>query len=136
MTEKQEKTYFTQGYGERFRRIRKERGMTMEEFGKLLDVSPPTIAAYENEHRFPRMETVVFIAKKFGYSVDYLLGLSDLPQIKIDILDAERFFLKEQINWKGRPIDPKDLEPFKALLQSLMTAKTYTPPAMEEETEK
>lgn len=122
--EKQENTYFAKGYGERFRKIRKDRGMTMDEFGKLIKVSAPTIAAYENEHRFPRMETVVFLSKKFGYSVDYLLGLSDVPDLVTDIYDAQRFFLKEQINWNGRPIDPADLEPFKQLLESLMEAKS------------
>ena len=124
MNEKQDKPYFTQGYGERFRKLRKERGMTMEQFGQMLDVSAPTVASYENEHRFPRMETVVFLANKFNLSVDYLLGLSDIPNLQTDIYDAERFFLKEKINWRGRPIDPDDLEPFQKLLESLMEAKT------------
>ena len=116
------------GYGERIRAIRKLHKLTMEEFGRRIGVSAPTIAAYESEQRAPRIETIVELARRYGYSVDYLLCLSDVPNLQMDIKDAYNFFFKEKINWHGKPINPNDLQPFRALLEQLMNAKTgYMP---------
>lgn len=112
------------GYGDRIRQIRKQRKMTMEEFGRRIGVSAPTIAAYESEQRSPRVETIAALAREYGYSVDYLLCLSDVPNLQVDIKDAHDFFFKDDINWNGKPINPNDLQPFRALLQQLMDAKT------------
>lgn len=112
------------GYGRRIREIRKSRKMTMEEFGSRIGVSAPTIASYENEQRSPRIETIGALAKEYGYSVDYIIGLSDIPNLQVDIKDAHDFFFKHDINWQGKPINPNDLGPFRTLLQQIMDMKT------------
>ena len=112
------------GFGARLKKLRLENKMTMEQFGRRIDVSAPTIAAYESESRSPRLEVISSIAKEFNCSVDFILGLTDVREIKQDIYDAYNFFMKEQINWHGRPIDPNDLTAFRALLEQIMDAKT------------
>lgn len=120
------------GFGARLKAIRLKNGMTMEQFGRRIGVSAPTIAAYESESRSPRLEVITAISRAYGYSVDYLLCLTDVPDIKQDIYDAHNFFLKERINWHGKPIDPNDLQPFRALLEQIMDAKTgYQAPQKE-----
>lgn len=112
------------GFGARLKKLRLENKMTMEKFGEVIGVSAPTIAAYESESRSPRLEVISSIAEKFNCSVDFILGLTDVREIKQDIYDAYNFFMKEQINWHGRPIDPNDLTAFRALLEQIMDAKT------------
>ena len=112
------------GFGARLKKIRLQNHMTMAEFGKRIEVSAPTIAAYESEHRSPRLEVITAISKAYDCSVDYLLGLTDVPNVKQDIYDAHNFFMKEKINWHGKPIDPNDLVGFRILLEQIMDAKT------------
>ena len=60
--------------------IRSERvrlGMTARELADKVGVSESTITAWENEKRDPNLSYLVGLAKMFGCSVDYLLGLSD-----------------------------------------------------------
>ena len=112
------------GFGARLKALRLQNGMTMEQFGKKIKVSAPTIAAYETESRSPRLEVITAISKAYDCSVDYLLGLTDVPKVKQDIYDAHNFFMKQKINWHGTPIDPNDLTAFRALLEQIMDAKT------------
>ena len=112
------------GFGARLKRLRHENGMTMEQFGKRIGVSAPTIAAYETESRSPRLEVITAISQAYDCSVDFLLGLTDVRQVKQDIYDAHNFFMKENINWHGRPIDPNDLTAFRMLLEQIMDSKT------------
>ena len=112
------------GFGARLKRLRHENGMTMEQFGKKIGVSAPTIAAYETESRSPRLEVITAISQAYDCSVDFLLGLTDVRQVKQDIYDAHNFFMKENINWHGRPIDPNDLTAFRMLLEQIMDTKT------------
>lgn len=72
-------------FGEKLRRIRKNRDITMKELGKRLGVAESTISGYENETRSPDIEMLQKIADYFGVSVDYLLGRVDSPnEIKED----------------------------------------------------
>lgn len=112
------------GFGARLKKLRLENNMTMEQFGKKIKVSAPTIAAYESENRSPRLEVITAIAEAYDCSVDYLLGLTSVRTIKQDIHDAYNFFMKEHINWHGTPIDPNELLPFRLLLEQIMDKKT------------
>ena len=112
------------GFGPRLKKLRLENNMTMEQFGKKIKVSAPTIAAYESESRAPRLSVITSIAEAYDCSVDYLLGLTSVRTIKQDIHDAYNFFMKEEINWHGTPIDPNDLTAFRMLLEQIMDKKT------------
>jgi len=56
--------------------LRSEKKLTQEQIAKALGKTRVTISYYENNDRTPDVETLVDIAKFFGVTTDYLLGLS------------------------------------------------------------
>lgn len=61
-------------FGYRLRQIRKERGLTQEEFGTILGLSKQQISQYETEIREPRTRRIQEIASRLNMSVGELLG--------------------------------------------------------------
>jgi transcriptional regulator with XRE-family HTH domain len=61
------------------KKLRRARRITQEELAAVLSVSKFTVSSYENEHTEPDDSTKVLIAKTLDVSLDYLLGLSDVP---------------------------------------------------------
>jgi len=56
------------------REIRKEKGITMKELGKIFGVSEVAISNYETDKREPDIKLMIKFANYFDVSVDYLLG--------------------------------------------------------------
>lgn len=65
--------------GELLRELRKDHNMTQAELAAQLGLSPLTISSYECGRSLPDDETKVKIARIFGVSLDYLLGLVRTP---------------------------------------------------------
>lgn len=65
--------------GERLYDLRKDAGMTQDELAKLLKISKHSISAYERDKNEPPDSIKIAIARLFNVSVDYLVGLSDIP---------------------------------------------------------
>ena len=65
--------------GERLSELRKDKGYTQQQLAELLSVSKYTISSYENEKTSPDVRSLIFIAKLFNISLDYLMGLIDTP---------------------------------------------------------
>ncbi|GIN10773.1 hypothetical protein J26TS2_06400 [Shouchella clausii] len=61
---------------ERLRALRKERQLTQEQLGELINVTKVSISGYENGNRTPDTDTLRRLADVFGVSTDYLLGRS------------------------------------------------------------
>ena len=61
-------------FGERLRAIRKEKGLSQDEFAKLLGTSKQVLSRYEIGQRIPKITQVQEYAKKLNVSADYLLG--------------------------------------------------------------
>lgn len=59
--------------GEKIKRIRKDKGLTMEEFGKLLDASKGNVSMWESGKVTPSNERLKSIADLAGISVEELL---------------------------------------------------------------
>jgi len=62
---------------ERFKELRKEQKLSTVELGKVLNVDHSTILRWEKGERVPSIEHLYNIAKFFGVTADYLIGLSD-----------------------------------------------------------
>ena len=63
----------------RIRDMRTDRGLTQSQIAKLLHVSQNTYSQYEiGTTRFP-LDVVIKLAEYYGVSVDYLVGLTDIP---------------------------------------------------------
>lgn len=66
-------------FGERFRKLRKERRYSQLKVASDLNVAQSTIASWEAGVRSPNMDMIPQLAEYFGVSVDYLLDLSENP---------------------------------------------------------
>ena len=55
--------------------LRQEKGVGQIELAKQLGVSKGVISLWENGLREPTMSSLIAIAKYFGVSIDYLVGL-------------------------------------------------------------
>lgn len=58
----------------RIKELRKEKDLTQEDLGKLINVTKVSICCYENGTRIPTLETMVALADIFEVSLDNLLG--------------------------------------------------------------
>ncbi|MDE5721298.1 MAG: helix-turn-helix domain-containing protein [Clostridia bacterium] len=64
-------------FAERLKELRLEKELSQRGLAKLLNLSAQAVSQWENESRTPNAEAVAVIAKFFGVSADYLLGLED-----------------------------------------------------------
>lgn len=60
--------------GERIQRLRKEQGLSQEQFAKKLNIGRSTLVNYEQCKRDPSYETIELIAKELSVSPSYLIG--------------------------------------------------------------
>lgn len=81
------------GLGSRIRELRKDKKMTQEQLGEILNVSKASISGYENETREPDSKSLVKIAEYFNVSLDYLLNKNQTPKWANDkdTNDLEKF---------------------------------------------
>lgn len=70
-------------FAERLTELRKEKGLTQDELGKILGFRDSTISQYETGKRKPDQETLTKIADYFDVTTDYLLGRSDIRKPEI-----------------------------------------------------
>ena len=69
-------------FASRFRELRKERGLTQQAIGEVLDVGERMISYYEHGGRYPDFKGLLFIAEYFQVSLDYLVGWSDARDVR------------------------------------------------------
>lgn len=71
------------GFAERLRALREDNDEKQSDIARLLNVSGSMISFYENGVHFPRDEKMLLkIAEHFDVSMDYLFGLTDIPNYK------------------------------------------------------
>ncbi len=63
--------------GKRLKELREERGLTQKEVADALGIHSVTYLHYEKEQREPPLSLLADMAKFYGETVDYLLGLED-----------------------------------------------------------
>lgn len=62
----------------RFKQLRKERGMTQAELASLLFVKQQSVTNYEKGVNTPDISVLKKMAQIFEVSIDYLVGLTDI----------------------------------------------------------
>ena len=75
----------------KLRSLREERKISQQRLAIDLQISQASISKYEVGGAEPDIGTIVELARYFGVSTDFLLGVSEkkLPLIKSDLTDAE-----------------------------------------------
>ena len=68
-------------YGERLKKARKERKLSQEEVGELLNISISNISKYENEELEPNIQTLKELCKIYNVSADYIIGIEEQYQV-------------------------------------------------------
>ena len=68
---------------ERLKESRLKSHLTQEELAEKLDTDKVQISRWERGEAMPRPESLVDLSRILGVSVDYLLGLSDEPTIRM-----------------------------------------------------
>lgn len=81
-------------FGERLKLLRKSKGFTQEKMATAFNVERATLSKWEIDHTIPDVSTIKKIAEYFGCSVDFLLGISDNPD-----LSKLEFYEREVINF-------------------------------------
>lgn len=61
-------------FASRLKAIRTEKGMSMEELGKLIGVQKTTIWNYEHSERQPKISVAIELAKALNVDWEYLIG--------------------------------------------------------------
>ena len=64
-------------FSERLKELRQEKGLSQRALARELKVSQAAIARWEAGLQIPTIEIAMVIAKYFGVSSDYLIGLED-----------------------------------------------------------
>ena len=65
--------------GERLYDLRKDANMTQDELAEILKINKHSISSYERNKSEPPDDIKIAIADYFGVSIDYLLGMTDMP---------------------------------------------------------
>lgn len=63
----------------RIRNMREDKDLSQSEIAKILNCAQRTYSGYECGQRSIPIESIIILAKFYGTSVDYLLGLTDNP---------------------------------------------------------
>lgn len=63
--------------GQRLKELRIENGYTQKQIAEKLGINSVTYLHYEKEQREPPLSLLADIARLYGVTVDYILGLSD-----------------------------------------------------------
>lgn len=70
---------------DRLKASRLKSHLTQEELANRLNTDKVQISRWERGEALPRAETLIELSRILGVSVDYLLGISDEPTIRIRV---------------------------------------------------
>lgn len=68
--------------GNRIKLLREEKNISQLELAKILNIGNTTLSQYESGKRIPSDEIKLRLAKHFGVSLDWLMGLKEERDIK------------------------------------------------------
>jgi transcriptional regulator with XRE-family HTH domain len=81
----------------RLRKVMKARGETRIKLAEATGISRQSVGYYVTGESAPNTEKLALIAEHYGISVDWLLGLSDIPsKRREDLQNAIREYLKAE----------------------------------------
>lgn len=84
-------------FGLRLKELRKKKGLTQKQVGKILHVSSKSVSGYEHNIVTPSIDSLKSLALLYGVTTDYLLGLNDRKSIIINCKTPEQELLIEKV---------------------------------------
>ncbi len=92
--------------GEKIESLRKEKGYSLRELGKICNLSHSYISDIEKGRTNPSLETLVILAKNLNTSISYLVG--EVSEINVNSIDKTKED-NEILNLMNRNTDLKKL---------------------------
>ena len=77
-------------FDERIKELRSAHNLNQVELGKKLGVSKQCICNWESNNIQPSIDMLIKIARYFGVTTDYLLGLDNSKYINVDGLTIQQ----------------------------------------------
>lgn len=112
-------------FGQRLRELRKEKRMSQQEMGEILNASQQSIGNWERGRNFPPEEVVLKVADYFDVSIDYLYG-KDVPRwaTQDDVVDLDKM-LNDQVamSFGGEDLTKAEEQRVKDVLTTLFWDK-------------
>ena len=71
--------------GQRIKALRKERGLTQQQLGDMINVTKVSICCYENGTRTPTLDTLIDLANELNVELIYFLGIDHYQVASDDI---------------------------------------------------
>lgn len=68
----------------RLKELRKQKGLTLVELGKEVNLANNTLSRYERGIREPNISMLIKLADYFNVTVDYLIGREDEEELKVE----------------------------------------------------
>ena len=85
-------------FGQRFSRLRKEKGLTQDDIALKVNISPQAVSKWENEISMPDISILGDLADILGVSLDELLGRSQPCTVKLaEEKDINKMSLKIKV---------------------------------------
>lgn len=80
---------------DRLKQSRLKSHLTQEQLGTILHTDKKQISRWESGGSVPHAETLIELSRIFSVSVDYLLGISDEPtiRVRVDNLSSEEMMV-------------------------------------------
>ena len=102
--------------------LRKQRKLTQEKVGEMVNMSQRSVANWESGDRSPSLSTLIELSEKFNVSLDYLLGRTDNPEVQSQpaVQDGE---LAEKIIARVRVLSDPALSRLSDFLEGLEAAQ-------------
>ena len=67
-------------YYERLKNIREDKDLTQNDIADILGTTRQQVSKWENGIQMMGVDKYIILAKYYNLSVDYLLGLTDIPK--------------------------------------------------------
>lgn len=109
----------------RLRQARKRKKLTQRQVAEKLGVSAPTVTRWERGHVEPDTEAIKKLSEILDVSVDYLMGVSDIPEKPNENkdIDLEYVLKARKPLFRGVPISEEQAEFFLKILEAYYEKK-------------
>lgn len=81
-------------FGTRLAELRKQAGLSQEEFAELLEVSRQSILKWENDRAYPEMARLIFMSDYFKISLDELMRGKHISETETQVKGKNNIKLK------------------------------------------
>lgn len=115
-----------ENFGKRLHELRKQRGWSQPEVGRMVGTSGAIIGRYERGEMTPSIEVARKLAAALAVTVDYLISEDDLPEVLRDRRMLARWLALDEI-----PAEDRDriLSVVDGLIRDAKARQAYLPAA-------